>query len=177
MRDRAGTVRTSPARTRHCGYRSRTRSQRESNLEFYRMNRVRLGLAPALLVALAPVPAAAQRLDSLRSRIVARIARAPAQAVGVYFRDLDGRDSMLVSAGKRFHAASTMKVPVMIQVFRDRDARTLSLDDSLLVHDSFPSLVYFSLFAVDTSGNSHSTLFQFLDSRLPLPHLLELIET
>jgi beta-lactamase class A len=141
------------------------------------MNRVRLGLAPALLVALAPVPVAAQRLDSLRARIVARIARAPAQAVGVYFRDLDGRDSMLVSAGKRFHAASTMKVPVMIQVFRDQDAGTLSLDDSLLVHDSFPSLVDGSLFAVDKSDDSDSTLYQLVGRRVPLRHLLELMET
>ena len=141
------------------------------------MNRVRLGLAPALLVALAPVPVAAQRLDSLRARIVARLARAPAQAVGVYFRDLDGRDSLLVSAGKRFHAASTMKVPVMIQVFRDRDAGTLSLDDSLLVHDSFPSLVDGSLFAVDKSDDSDSTLYQLVGRRVPLRHLLELMET
>jgi beta-lactamase class A len=141
------------------------------------MNRVRLSLVPALVAVLAPVPAAAQQLDSLRARIVARIARAPAQAVGVYFRDLDGRDSMLVSAGKRFHAASTMKVPVMIQVFRDRDAGTLSLDDSLLVHDSFPSLVDGSLFAVDKSDDSDSTLYQLVGRRVPLRHLLELMET
>jgi beta-lactamase class A len=141
------------------------------------MNRVRFGLAPALLVALAPVPVAAQRLDSLRSRIVARIAQAPAQGVGVYFSDLDGPDSLQVSAGRRFHAASTMKVPVMIQVFRDRDAGKLSLDDSLLVHDSFPSIVDGSRFAVDKSDDSDSTLYELIGRRVPLRHLLELMET
>ena len=47
------------------------------------MNRVSLRLVPALLAVLVPVPAAAHRLDSLRAQIVARIARAPAQGVGV----------------------------------------------------------------------------------------------
>jgi len=140
------------------------------------MNRVRLALVPALIAVLAPVPAAAQRLDSLRARIAARIARAPAQAVGVYFKDLDGRDSLLVSAGKRFHAASTMKVPVMIQVFRDRDAGTLSLDDSLLVHDSFRSIVDGSPFAVDKSDDSDSTLYELMGRRVPVRQLLELME-
>ena len=141
------------------------------------MNRVRLGLVPVLFAVLAPVTLAAQRLDSLRARIAARIARAPAQAVGVYFQDLDGRDSLLLSAGKRFHAASTMKVPVMIQVFRDRDAGTLSLDDSLLVHDSFPSIVDGSLFAVDKADDSDSSLYELVGRRVPLRHLLELMET
>ena len=140
------------------------------------MNRVRLSLVP-LIAVLAPLPAAAQRLDSLRARIAARIARAPAQAVGVYFKDLDGRDSLLVSAGTRFHAASTMKVPVMIQVFRDRDAGTLSLDDSLLVHDSFPSIVDGSLFKVDKADDSDSTLYELVGRRVPMRQLLELMET
>jgi len=141
------------------------------------MNRVRLSLVPALIAVLAPAPAPAQRLDSLRARIAARIARAPAQGVGVYFKDLDGRDSLLVSAGKRFHAASTMKVPVMIQVFRDRDDGKLSLDDSLLVHDSFPSIVDGSLFAVDKADDSDSTLYELVGRRVPMRHLLELMET
>jgi beta-lactamase class A len=142
------------------------------------MNRVRLSLVPLALVAvLAAAPAAAQRLDTLRARIVARIARAPAQGVGVYFRDLDGSDSLLVGAGRRFHAASTMKLPVMIQVFRDRDAGTLTLDDSLLVHDSFPSLVDGSLFAVDKSDDSDSTLYELVGRRVSMRHLLELMET
>jgi len=141
------------------------------------MNHMRLTLAPALVAACLAAPAAAQRLDSLRTRIIARIAQAPAQAVGVYFTDLDGPDSLQVNAGRRFHAASTMKVPVMIQVFRDRDARKLSLDDSLLVHDSFPSIVDGSLFAVDKADDSDSTLYELIGRRVPMRHLLELMET
>src|SRR2546426_621114 len=72
---------------------------------------------------------------SLRSQVEARIAQAPvvARAVGVYYRDLASGDSLTVGSGLRFHAASTMKLPVMIQLFRDRDAGLLALDDSITV--------------------------------------------
>src|SRR6266571_9162365 len=82
-------------------------------------------------------PLAAQ---DLAARIATRIAQTPNQCVGVYYRRLDRPDSLLVDAGHRFHAASTMKVPVMIQAFRDADAGTLRLDDRLPVIKTFKSL-------------------------------------
>ncbi len=45
--------------------------------------------------------------------------------VGVYFRNLDTGDTVLINADLRMHAASTMKVPVMIQLFRDAEAEAL----------------------------------------------------
>src|SRR5438045_9751326 len=95
---------------------------------------------PLLSLTLIVLQAQASHL-SLSARIDARIAAAPARAVGVYYRDLTTGDSLTVGAGTRFHAASTMKVPVMVQLFRDRDAGPLSLDDSVTIPDTFPSVV------------------------------------
>src|SRR2546427_507726 len=95
-----------------------------------------------LLLGLLPCGAgAAQNLSPLRERLAARVAQAPATGVGLYYRSLTRPDSLLLGANLRFHAASTMKVPVMIQVFRDADAGLLRRDDSLPVHVTFPSLV------------------------------------
>ena len=70
------------------------------------------------LLTLSLLLIATQVSDStLQMRVAARIAKAPARAVGVYYRDLAGRDSLTVGSAVRFHAASTMKVPVMIQLF------------------------------------------------------------
>src|SRR5689334_7901394 len=91
---------------------------------------------------------------SLGARIEARIARAPARAVGVYYRDLQTGDSLTVGSDVRFHAASTMKVPVMIQLFRDRDAGLLSLDDSIPVTNTFRSIVDSSPYKLDPSDDS-----------------------
>src|SRR5207248_3650180 len=81
--------------------------------------------------------AAAQETGALRAALDARIARAPARAVGLYYRSLERADSLLIGANLRFHAASTMKLPVMIQIFRVAVACLLALDDSFVVHIGF----------------------------------------
>ena len=50
--------------------------------------------------------------------------------VAVAFRTLDGRSQVLIDPDKPFHAASTMKVPVMIELFRQVRAGALSLSDT-----------------------------------------------
>ena len=73
-------------------------------------------------------------------RIDALIARSGAD-VGLAFRTLDGRDELLVQPDVGFHAASTMKVPVMIELFRQTRAGTLELDDRIPVANAFHSIV------------------------------------
>lgn len=114
---------------------------------------------------------------SLRSRVAARIAQAPARAVGVYYRDLTTGDSLTVGSAVRFHAASTMKVPVMIQLFRDRDAGLLSLDDSITVTNTFRSIVDSSPYELDVTDDSDSTLYKRLGQRASIRELIELMET
>ena len=115
--------------------------------------------------------------SSLAARISARIAAAPATAIGVYFRDLTTQDSTLVNAGHRFHAASTMKVPVMIQLFRDRDAHRLSLDDSIGVTNVFKSIVDSSPYQLDKGDDSDSTLYLRVGGKASIRELVELMET
>src|SRR5207247_10095042 len=116
-----------------------------------------LSLALILLQTQAPAPS-----PSLRARIEARIAQAPARAVGLYYHDLTTGDSLTVGAAARFHAASTMKIPVMIQLFRDRDAGLLSLDDSITVTNTFRSIVDTSPYALDITDDSDSSLYKRL---------------
>ena len=131
-----------------------------------------------LLLGLLPCGAgAAQRLPSVRERLAARVAQAPATGVGLYYRSLTHPDSLLLDANVRFHAASTMKLPVLIQVFRDADAGLLRLDDSLTVHVVFPSLVDASPFDVDKADDSDSTLYGRVGRPASVRDLLELMIT
>jgi beta-lactamase class A len=137
-------------------------------------------MKPLLLAGLLLVPPASapgQGLDSLRARIEARIAQAPARAVGVYFRDLGNGDTLLVGANTRFHAASTMKVPVMIQLFRDRDAGALSLDDSIPIRNTFRSIVDSSPYQLDRADDSDSSLYELEGHNQSIRQLIELMET
>ena len=130
----------------------------------------------SLLVAMGRT-AHAQDPTALAQRLAERIARAPARAVGLYYRSLAGPDSLLIGANLRFHAASTMKVPVMIQIFRDADAGLLRLDDSLTVHTAFPSLVPAEAFIVGKEDDSDSTLYESVGRNRSVRELLELMIT
>jgi beta-lactamase class A len=134
-------------------------------------------LLAILLTGVVATSAAAQQLDSLRAAITAHIAQAPAKAVGVYFHDLGSGDTLLVNANVRFHAASTMKVPVMIQLFRDRDAGKLTLDDSVPITNDFSSIVDGSPYQLDKADDSDSTLYDLVGKKRSIRELVELMET
>ena len=105
-----------------------------------------------------------------------RIAASGAQ-VGLYYRHLSRPDSLLHDPDLRMHAASTMKVPVMIQVYRDADAGMLTLDDSLSVTNSFPSLLDGSPFSVRPADDSDTTLYGRVGGNAPIRELVELMIT
>ncbi len=84
--------------------------------------------------------------------------------VSVVYRPLSGAASgeILISPDTDYHAASTMKVPVMIELFRQADAGIISLDDTVIVSNVFHSIVDGSEFTLPTSeegdGAAHRAL-------------------
>src|ERR1019366_8952563 len=81
--------------------------------------------ALALLAACAPPLAGTQghpnvvpapSVDSLHERITTILAGHPGADVAIYYHDLSRPDSLLYHADDSYHAASTMKVPVMIEL-------------------------------------------------------------
>src|SRR5207244_11315922 len=70
-----------------------------------------------------------------------------------------------------------MKVPVMIQIFRDAGAGLLELNDSLTVHTAFPSLVQGAAFTVAKDDDSDSTLYAVVGRNRSVRDLLELMIT
>src|SRR5947209_11470162 len=132
-----------------------------------------MALLSAALIRLQTPSANASR----NARVQARILQTPARAVGLYYRDLTTGDSLTLGSDVRFHAASTMKVPVMIQLFRDRDAGLLSLDDSLTVTNTFRSIVDSSPYQLDLTDDSDSSLYKRVGQRISIRGLIELMET
>ena len=132
----------------------------------------------ALLLALLPHRAlvsqvTAPSLDSLRARIVARVATIPGARVGIAFRDLGSRDTLYLDADSSFHAASTMKVPVLVELFRAQDRGALRLDDSLLLVNDFASIVDGSHYALGADDDSDSTVYARVGERVPIRWLAE----
>jgi beta-lactamase class A len=119
--------------------------------------------------------AGAQRTSSaaLSARIAARIAETPGADVAVSYRDLQTGDSLDLRADVDFHAASTMKVPVMIEVLRAVDEGRLGLDQEILLINRFHSIVDGSPYALDASDDSDSSMYARVGQRVPVRELLE----
>ena len=127
--------------------------------------------------AVSPTRLAAQgqRTADLRASIATRIAAVPGGAaqVAVSYRDLGGSDSLDMSAGVDFHAASTMKIPVMIEVLRAADAGRLSLDQRILLVNRFYSIVDGAPYSLDAHDDSDSTVYAHVGERIAVRELME----
>ena len=112
-------------------------------------------------------------IDSLRVRIERRIAEERGAIIGVAFHDLQTGDSLYLNADDSFHAASTMKVPVMIELFRSIDAGALRLDQGILLVNQFGSIADGSPYSLDAGDDSDSSAYKLTGTRVPLKELID----
>lgn len=131
-----------------------------------------------VLLALAgagSAPVRAQTADGPRERIEALVeAAATAGAeVGLYYRSTSGEDSLLAGADTRMHAASTMKVPVMLQLFLDAEEGRLDLGDGVRVTTEFTSILDGSPYTLDRTSDSEQALYDLAGTSVSRRDLIE----
>ncbi len=136
-------------------------------------------LVVALLAGLGALPALA-RAEQAKSRdAVERIIKESGADVAVAFRTLDGpggsppRLELLIQPDVEFHAASTMKVPVMIELFRQARAGRARLDEPLLVRNEFASIVDGSPYALNVGDDSDADVYKRIGQTMTLLELCE----
>src|SRR5215213_5478452 len=88
-----------------------------------------------------------------------RVIAASGAEVAVAYRTLDARAELLIDPDKPFHAASTMKVPVMIELFRQVRAGTITLDDPLPIRNEFHSIVDGSPYRLSEGDDSDKAVY------------------
>ena len=97
--------------------------------------------------------------------------------VAVAFRTLDGRESLLIQPDVEYHAASTMKVPVLIELFRQARAGALSLDDRLPIINEFHSIVDGRVYTLDVGEDSDADVYKHIGGRMSYRDLAEAMIT
>jgi beta-lactamase class A len=136
--------------------------------------RLRLALASALaLLAASVATARAQTADDLAARVGHRVALVPGARVGVVYLPLGGGEGLRLNADSSFHAASTMKVPVMVELLRQSERGGIRMDQPVLLVNSFASIADGSPFSVSPADDSDSTLYARVGERVPLRELME----
>ena len=90
----------------------------------------------------------------------------------IVFKNLSDGKTILINENEEFHAASTMKTPVMIEVFRYVHEGAISLDDSILVKNEFKSIADGSSFSLSSFGDSDKKIYEEIGSFLSLRELV-----
>jgi Beta-lactamase class A len=98
-------------------------------------------------------------LSSLQQQIEERLSKEKG-VFAVAFKDLTTGEQIMINERERFHAASTMKTPVMIEVFRQAEEGKFSHDDSVIIKNEFKSIVDSSLFTLSPDDDSEKELYQ-----------------
>lgn len=93
--------------------------------------------------------------------------------VSVAFRTLDGKQELFIELDKVYHAASTMKVPVMIELFRQAHIGNLALDDPLEITNSFSSIIDGSSYELSVGDDSDTEVYARLGGTMTLVELCE----
>jgi beta-lactamase class A len=137
-----------------------------------------------VLISLSPP----QQDASLQARVESIIAARPATAepptgtpptpeVAVALLPLDGRDGFMIRPDDSFHAASTMKVPVMIELFRQAEAGLLRLDELLPIKNEFHSIVDGSVYQLSVGDDSDAEVYAAVGKAMTLRDLCDAMIT
>lgn len=81
------------------------------------------------------------------------------RTVSIALHDLQTGRDLYINADVMMHPASTMKVPVMMEMFRQAEAGLLSLDDHLEIYNAFTSIADGSEFSLEEVDDSDKTLY------------------
>lgn len=81
------------------------------------------------------------------------------------FKNLESGKEILINERENFHAASTMKTPVMIEVFKQVHNGKFNLYDSIIVKNEFKSIVDGSVFRLSDLEDSDQELYQYLGKK------------
>jgi beta-lactamase class A len=90
----------------------------------------------------------------------------------VAFKSIATGEILLINEHETFHAASTMKTPVMIEMFRKEAAGELSLMDSVMLKNEFKSIVDSSTYSLNSEDDSEKELYKLIGTKRTLASLI-----
>ncbi len=104
----------------------------------------------------------------VQQSIQATFSRSPG-TFALVFKDISGKKkAIFINEKENFHAASTMKTPVLLEVYKQAAAGKFKITDSLLVKNEFKSIVDGSPFRLEVSDDSEPKLYQKLGQKVSI---------
>ena len=110
--------------------------------------------------------------EKLQASVMAQIDSVGGDVAVAFLNLSDPADSLLIHADSTFHAASTMKVPVMIELFKQQRAGTLNLNDTIVLVNEFKSIVDGSPYSMDIADDSDDVIYNKIGTKVTLHELM-----
>ena len=111
--------------------------------------------------------------STLNEQLTRLAAERKARAIGVALHDVETGLRFSMQGDRWFHAASTIKVAVLLAVFRAADERRLRLDDSLHVRNRFISAADGSPFHLSRDSDAMPELYKRIGRVAKISELAE----
>lgn len=132
--------------------------------------------AAALTLVLVAAPILAQAQDTLarlKPELEKVISASGAEIVGLAVYDTRTKQTLLVNERVNLHAASTMKLPVMMEVFRLVERKKLALREPLEVKNKFYSIVDGSEYRLNKADDSDEEVYNRIGQQMTVRELVE----
>lgn len=111
-----------------------------------------------------------KKMQYMSENVLRVVNQNPEAQISVFYSDVSGKQTFAINADSLVHAASTMKIPVMMEVYRRVTLGELRLTDSLMVKNSFKSIVDGSEFSIGEDSDDFS--YQQLGKKMSIRDLV-----
>jgi beta-lactamase class A len=118
-----------------------------------------------------------EKAEGLRTRIEKIASDAQTVAIAVAVHDYESGFDLDLNADRWFHAASTIKVAVLLALFRAVDEGRLQLDDPLHVRNRFLSAVDGTPFQLDSEADGFPQLYKLIGRTAKISELADCMIT
>ena len=125
-----------------------------------------------LLILLIVITSCKQEVPNLESIVKAQIDDIEGDIAVAYMNLSNPVDTLFINIDEEFHAASTMKVPVMIELYKQQAEGKFSLNDTILLKNEFKSIVDGSLYFMDIGDDSDDDVYNKIDQQVTLHEIM-----
>ena len=108
----------------------------------------------------------------LRKQIYTEFAKQPKGIFALAVKDLSTGQEFFINAHETYHAASTMKTPVMIETYKQAAAGKFKITDSVTVKNEFKSILDGSKYSLDSVMDSEHDLYKRVGTKLSIYDIL-----
>ena len=112
-------------------------------------------------------------LTKVKPEIERLIAASGAEKVGIAVSDLHSKSTLFINERESMHAASTMKLPVMMEIFRRVKEKKLGLREPVAVKNRFASIIDGSEYSLSKSDDSDEDIYKRIGQTMTVAELVD----